>query len=210
MPTSLLLFPAGGTAREALDCLGTAYSPLGFVDDNPALHSTRVCGLPVWGREAFTEYPHAKVLAVQASPETFRVRVAVIQSLGLPPERFATVVHPAAQIGHHVRLGHNVLVMAGAVLTANAVLEDHVIVLPNTTIHHDSRIATGTFVGSNVVVAGHAVVGAQCFIGSGARIRNGVRVWAGTLVGMGSVVVADAAPNSVYVGNPARRIHENF
>lgn len=201
----LLLFPCNGNAIEALDCLGDELRPIAFVDDDPAKIGTTVYGLPVLGRDGLEAFPAAKVLAVPGSPTSFSRRAIVIASLGIPRERFATVVHPAAVISRHATIGANVLVLGGAVLTASAVIADHVIVLPNSVIHHDSRIEAYTIVGSNVVVAGFVRIGDNSYIGSGSRIGSDITVAPGTLIGLGSTVLRSITdPHGVWVGNPAR------
>jgi sugar O-acyltransferase (sialic acid O-acetyltransferase NeuD family) len=201
----LLLFPCNGNAIEALDCLGAEMRPIAFVDDDSAKIGTTLYGLPVRGRDALTAFPAAKVLAIPGSPTSFARRAETIASLGIPRERFATVVHPVSIVSAHATLGANVLVMGGAVVTAGAVVEDHVIILPNSVVHHDSRIEENTIVGSGVVVAGYARIGQNVYIGSGSRIGSHVTVAPGTLVGMGSMVLKSIPePRGVWVGSPAR------
>lgn len=201
----LLLFPCNGNAAEALDCLGDAFRPVGFIDDSPAKAGTTVFGVPVLSRRALSELPDAKVLAVPGSPESFPRRAELIASLAIPPERFASVIHPRAIVSRNASLGRNVLIMAGVVVTANAVIEDHVVILPNSVVHHDSRIGAYTMLGSGVLVAGSVHIGEHCYVGSGSRFKNGLTVASGTLVGLGSIVVkAIEAPGGVWAGHPAR------
>jgi sugar O-acyltransferase (sialic acid O-acetyltransferase NeuD family) len=202
--TPLLVFPCNGNALEALDCLGDAFRLLGFVDDTPQKLGIGPAGIPVLARDALLKWPDAKVLAVPGSSTSFPARRAVIDSLNLPPERFATVVHPSARVSPMATIGHNVLLMAGVVVTSNAVIGDHVCVLPNTVIHHDVTIGAWTLVGSNVTIAGGTRIGENCYVGSGTSVMNGLRVGARSLIGLGSTVIRDCADDSRLAGNPAR------
>lgn len=47
-----------------------------------------------------------------------------------------------------------------------------------------------------------------CWIGANVTILPGVRIGKGTVVGAGSIVVHNLDENSVYVGNPARKIKQ--
>jgi FlaA1/EpsC-like NDP-sugar epimerase len=67
----LLLFPCNGNALEALDCLGSAFRCVGFVDDTPAKQGTTVAGIPVLSRAAFAQKADAQVLAVRAALHRF-------------------------------------------------------------------------------------------------------------------------------------------
>jgi sugar O-acyltransferase (sialic acid O-acetyltransferase NeuD family) len=201
----LLLFPCNGNAIEALDCLGGRFEPIAFVDDDAAKVGTIVCGLPVRGRDALTCYPDARVLAVPGNPTSFARRGALIAGLGIPHQRFATVIHPSAAVSDRATVGANVLVMGGAVITATARLRDHVIVLPNAVVHHDSCIEAYAIVGAAVVIAGCVRIGENCYVGSGARIGSHVTMAPGTLVGMGALVLHSIPePRGVWVGSPAR------
>src|SRR5260221_9904000 len=152
---ALLIFPFNGNGIEALDCLGSAYRLLGFVDDTPEKQGPGGHGHAVFPRTALVEWPEAQVLAVPGSPASFRSRRAVIEALGIELGRFARVIHPTARISPLATIGRNVLIMAGVVITSTALIGDHVCVLPNTVIPHDARIGAWSLVGSNVTVAGN-------------------------------------------------------
>jgi sugar O-acyltransferase (sialic acid O-acetyltransferase NeuD family) len=201
----LLLFPCNGSAAEALDCLGEGFRAVGFVDDDPKKVGTSIFGVPVWDRRALSDFSSAKVLAVPGSPASFGRRAEHIASLGIPRERFATVIHPKAAVSRNAQVGANVLVMAGTVVTSNAVIEDHVLILPNAVIHHHSRIGAYTILGAGVLVAGFVEIGGHCYIGGGARFRNNLKIASATLVGLGSTVLRSIEePGGVWAGHPAR------
>jgi sugar O-acyltransferase (sialic acid O-acetyltransferase NeuD family) len=202
--TDLFIFPCNGNALEALDCLGSAFRCVGFVDDTPTKQGTEVAGIPVLPRTALAGKPNAQVLAVPGSPASFRTRRELIEGLGVSAGRYARVVHPMARVSPHASLGHNVLIMAGVVITFNARIGNHVCLLPNTVVHHDSSVGDFTLVGSNVTVAGNTMVGDNCYIGSGTSIRNGLNIGAGALLGLGSNLIRDVGPGAVFAGNPAK------
>ncbi len=202
----LLIFPCNGNAIEALDCLDPGLRMIGFVDDAPDKRGTERHGHPVLDRRALTSHPDARVLAVPGGPQSYRSRRALIESLGVAPSRFVTVIHSGARISPLAQIGHNVLFMAGVVVTSNAIIGNHVCVLPNTVIHHDARIGSWTLVGSNVTIAGGVAVGDNCYIASGTSIKHDVVIGEMAMVGLGSTVIADIPANAVYAGNPARSI----
>lgn len=191
---------------EALDCLEDSFDLVGFVDDTVAKQGRSPLGFEVHGRAAFLRWPAAQVLAVPGSPASYRGRRAVIDGLGIVPERFARIIHPTARVSPLAKIGHNVLIMAGAVVTSNAIIGDHVCVLPNSVIHHDARVGSWTLIGANVTVAGHVVIGENCYIGSGTSLMNGLQIGARSLVGLGSNVIRDVDADTVVAGNPARKL----
>lgn len=202
----LLIFPCNGNALEALDCLGDLHRLIGFIDDAVEKQGRAAFGYPVFGRDALTRWPTARVLAIPGSPTSYRARREVIDGLGVAGDRFATVIHRSASVSKLARIGRNVLIMAGVVITSNAVIGDHVCVLPNTVIHHDAVVGAWTLIGSNVTIAGGALVAANCYIGSGSSLMNGVQVGENCLVGMGSNVIRNVRAGNTVAGNPAREL----
>jgi sugar O-acyltransferase (sialic acid O-acetyltransferase NeuD family) len=200
----LLIFPFNGNGIEALDCLGNKFRLVGFIDDTPQKQGAAHGGIQVHSRAALEEFPDALVIAVPGSPTSFRTRRTAIDSLGLDPLRFATVIHPTAWVSPGATIGRNVLIMAGVVITSNAVIGDHVCVLPNSVIHHDSHVGNWSLIGSNVTVAGGTSVGDNCYIGSGCSLMNGLQIGARTIIGLGSTVIRSCGPDSRLAGNPAR------
>jgi acetyltransferase EpsM len=100
------------------------------------------------------------------------------------------VVYPNGFLGNEVRLGERVFALAGCVINHDDVLEDRVVLC------------------SNVSLAGHVHVEADCYLGQASTVRQHVRIGRNSLLGMGSVVLRDVEPNSVMVGNPARRLRD--
>ena len=206
--TKLLIFPYNGNGLEALDCIDPEkYEVLGFIDDD---RSKKSGDYPVFSRSFLTRYADVQVLAVPGSPASYKQRAQVINSLNLPPRRFASIVHPGAHIGKNVLLGFNTLLMAGVVLTSNAKVGNHVCILPNSVVHHDSCIGDYTLIGSNVVIAGGCTVRKNCYIGSGTNVKNGITIDDFALVGLGSNIIHDVAEHAKMVGNPARNLSQQL
>ena len=209
-PKPLLIFPYNGNGIEALNCIGSTYRFIGFVDDTPEKLGIDSNGYPVWDRAAFERFPDASILAIPGSPSSYRSRKQTINGLGIAAERFARLIHPAANVSPLASVGYNVLIMAGVVITSNAIIGSHTCILPNTVIHHDVVVDNWSLIGSNVTVAGNTVIEENCYIGSGSSIMNGLRVGSGALVGLGSNVISSVSTNAKVVGNPAKEIISKF
>jgi sugar O-acyltransferase (sialic acid O-acetyltransferase NeuD family) len=215
MTEDLVIVGAGGFARETAAAVAAVngQSPqwrlLGFLDDNPALHGTTRSGQPVLGgTELLADLPDAHVLVCIVSPRAFTLRRDLADWLGIPDERFATVVHPSAQLAPGCSIGPGSVLLANVVLTADASLGRHVFVMPSTVITHDDVIEDYVTLTSGVRVSSVVTIGTGTYVGSGTLIREGVTIGPWSLVGMGAVVLRDVPGGQVWVGNPARYLRD--
>jgi sugar O-acyltransferase (sialic acid O-acetyltransferase NeuD family) len=209
----LLIAGAGGLAREtaaavvARNTVTPSWRLLGFLDDNPALHGRTVSGWPVLGPlDAVAAHPDAGVVVCVANPRNPGVRALVTARLALPAERYATIVHPSADVGAGCTLGAGSVLLAQTVLTADVAVGAHVAVMPQVVLTHDDVIEDFVTIASGVRVSGGVRVGAGAYLGAGALIRESLRVGARSIVGMGSVLLRDVPAGEVWAGNPARLI----
>lgn len=209
----LLLVGAGGLAREVLAAVtaGNSVRPewnvLGFCDDNPAQHGRLIDGLPVLGPvDAVHEHPDAAVVICTASTRNQASRKLISERLGLPGERYATVVHPTASIAAGTAIGAGSVFLAFATVTAPQEIGAHVVVMPHTTFTHDDAVSDYVTFASRVSLSGTVSVGPTAYLGSGAIVREGLAIGAGALIGMGAVVLDNVPPHEVWAGNPARRL----
>lgn len=212
-PNPLLLVGAGGLAREVLAAVAAVnsvtarWSVLGYLDDDPARHGRLLDGVRVLGPlDAVAEHPDAEVVLCTASTRDRGSRARIARRLGLPQQRYATVVHPSASIAAGTVLGAGTVLLAFVAVTAPQEVGAHVVVMPHTTITHDDRIASHATFASRVALSGGVTVGERAYLGSGALVREGLTIGAGAIVGMGAVVLDDVPPDEVWVGAPARRL----
>lgn len=64
--------------------------------------------------------------------------------------------------------------------------------------------------GSIINLNNNVKIGNHVWIGKKASILKGVTIGSDSVVGMSSVVTSDMDNNSIYVGNPARKVHDNI
>jgi sugar O-acyltransferase (sialic acid O-acetyltransferase NeuD family) len=156
--------------------------------------------------EAVHDHPEALVCATVASPDHPQRRLGLTERLGLPPERYATLVHPAAVVPRSASVGPGSILHATTVLTADVALGAHVAAMPAVVLTHDDVVGDGVTFGAGARVAGGVTIEAGAYIGSGALIREGLVVGAGAVVGMGAVLTSSVPAGEVWAGTPARRL----
>jgi sugar O-acyltransferase (sialic acid O-acetyltransferase NeuD family) len=214
MGRDLYIVGAGGFARETAQLLAACMPALarslrlrGFLDDDPALAGRSVDGVPVLGpSSAVHDAPHAAVVLCVGSPRAPFARERLAGRLGLPPQRYATVVHPSASVSVDSVVGPGSVLLAQSVLTAGVRVGAHVAMMPRVVLTHDDVVEDFATLASGVLLGGGVRVGRGAYVGAGALVRENVVIGAGSLVGMGSVVLGDVPPGEVWVGNPARRL----
>jgi sugar O-acyltransferase (sialic acid O-acetyltransferase NeuD family) len=180
---------------------------LGILDDDPAKQGTRVLGVEVVGpAEAVHDHPDALVAASVASPADPMRRLRLTARLDLPPERYATLIHPTAVIPGSATVGPGCIVHATSVLTADVTLGAHVAVMPAVVLTHDDVVEDGVSFGAGARVAGGVRIERGAYVGSGALVRESLVIGAGAVVGMGAVLTRSVPAGEVWAGTPARRL----
>ena len=211
--TPLVIVGAGGFARETAEAVrhindvASTFELLGYVDDDPALHGCQVDGVPVLGPTiAVTAMSEVLCVVCVGNPRDPLSRRRVVQRLGLPDSRLATVVHPTVVLPGSASVGAGTVLLAGVVLTAAVTVGRHVAVMPHVVCTHDDVVEDFATLGAGVRLAGHVRIGAGAYVGSGALVREGLTVGDSALVGMGAVVLDDVPPGQIWAGVPARRL----
>jgi sugar O-acyltransferase (sialic acid O-acetyltransferase NeuD family) len=191
---------------RAINRAQPAWDLVGVLDDDPATHGRVVGGVEVIGPSAAVhEHPDALVAACVASPSDPLRRLALVERLALPPERYAKLVHPTAVLPASATIGPGSVLHATTVLTADIELGAHVAAMPAVVLTHDDAVGDGVTFGAGVRVAGGVTIERGAYIGAGALLREGLTVGAGAVVGMGAVVTRSVPPGEVWAGVPARR-----
>jgi len=177
---------------------------VGFIDDDPELWDTNVCGAPVLGGLDLLlglGMPFQVVFGL-ASPMSKRTIYAAIRKQGYGV--FPSVVSPLANLSPTAQLGEGCVVFRWTGVATGVHLGLCCYVDALCTIGHNTGIGDFSSVMSAVNVSGECHVGLECWLGVNATILQGVSVGNGATVGAGALVFRDVAPGTTVAGNPAR------
>jgi len=208
----MVILGAGGASREIADAveemnrLQPRWNLLGFLDDDPAKLGRSVNDLPVLGPISSAAGYRAALIIGIAAARNRSVRRRIVETLSLPRESFATIIHPSASVSRHARIGVGTALLQNVVVNADIVIGDHSFVDYGALLGHDAIIGDFVTIAPGAVISGGVRLGAGAYVGAGAMLRDGISVGEGAVLGMGAVVVKDVPPTAVMVGNPARRL----
>jgi sugar O-acyltransferase (sialic acid O-acetyltransferase NeuD family) len=178
---------------------------LGYLDDDEAMWGQIVSGSPVLGPlEMLADLPQTRVVVCTGHPGNFTSKKRIVDRLGLPPERYATLIHPSAVMPESCRPGAGTVVLAGVVATTDVEIGAHIGVMPQVVLTHDDRLADYVTLGAQACLAGRVRVEEGAYLGAGCQIRGDVTIGPWALVGMGAVVLHDVPAGEVWAGVPAR------
>jgi sugar O-acyltransferase (sialic acid O-acetyltransferase NeuD family) len=180
-----------------------------FTVDEGYLTGVEMEGLPLVPFERLPEHfpPDMHAVAVPLGylrmNELRRERVAQARQMGYRVEGF--VSHQAI-VAAGIRILENVFIYEGCIVQPFVTLGENVILRAGANIGHHSVVGSHAFVASGVTTGGNVTIGKRSFIGVGAVLRDNVAIGERCFVGAGAVVIRNTEPDSVYVGNPARRL----
>jgi len=201
---------SGAIAAQSIAALAAGGEEIalhGFLND-VLPHGTQICGAPVLGPFAgWRDLPNdVAFLAPLHKADDMPMRVEIVRRLGIPDERWATVVDPRTAIAGDAAIGRGCFVGPFATVGPGARLGMHCVVRGGAHVSHDCRIGDFVFVGANAVVCGFAAVQSGAYIAPNATIRDRCQVGTFAVVGLGSVVVKDLPDFVVAAGTPAQHV----
>jgi sugar O-acyltransferase (sialic acid O-acetyltransferase NeuD family) len=146
--------------------------------------------------------------AVRMHPDAFIVPEFGWPREGTPRDRLVSLVDPSSSVSRTAAIGVGCVIYPNCFIGANARIGDYAFVLSGCVISHDDVLEEGVTLASGVMLAGEIHVEADCYLGQSCTVRQKLRIGRGSMIGMGAVVIADVEPNSVMVGNPARKLRD--
>ena len=122
-------------------------------------------------------------------------------------EKFHRFTHiGGVLLGDNVSVGSNVSILKG--MLENTIIGDGTRIGNNVNIGHSVQIGKNCYISSGVTIGGACVIEDNTWLAVGCTLKDHVVVGKNTMIGTGAVLMKDALPNSLYLGNPARKVGE--
>ena len=210
MRPSLVIFGAGDIAQLAHYYFSreSDYEVSAFTVNSAFLKEDRLCGLPVVAFEEIsaTHPPATHNMFVALSYSNLNAlrknKYLAAKALGY---RLASFVSRRASILNDGRMGDNCFIFEDNTIQPFATIGTNVTLWSGNHIGHHSTIGDHCFIASHVVVSGGVELGEQCFVGVNATLRDHIKIGERCVIGAGALLLADAAPNGVYLGQASER-----
>lgn len=184
---------------ESMECVG-------FLNDN----EKEINGYPVLGGiQSFKlgDWPEThQFIYAMSNVKQAEERYAMLLKLGIPENRFATLVHPTAVVSDQARLSPGVVVMPLALVGPNAIIGAHTQLYAQSFVGHDSQVEEMVFVANNASIGGRIHIETGAHIGSNSSLRERIRIGQFAIIGLGSVVLKDVEARQIVAGVPAKLI----
>ena len=205
MRKPLVIFGTGDIAQLAHYYFSkdSEYAVAGFTVDAEYLQPGEFAGLPVVAfEEVSARYPAAEydmfiALSYSKLNELRKAKYLAAKAMGY---RLASYVSSRATILNGGAIGDNCFVLEDNTVQPFATIGCNVTLWSGNHVGHHARIGDHCFIASHVVISGGVEIGESCFIGVNATLRDHIKVGARCVIGAGALVLSDADPEGVYVG----------
>jgi len=137
-------------------------------------------------------------------------RKALLENLSIPSERLFSLIHPTATIASSAEIENGCLIASHVTVQPGARIASYASIRAGANIGHDAHIESFCYVGPNATMTGKSMLKEGAHLGPNAVIVDGITLETYAIAGAGSVILRDTMPNSLYMGNPARKIMELY
>lgn len=129
-----------------------------------------------------------------------------LTDLGIPDNRFATLIHPSAIVSDHANIGYGVCIQPFVSVGPNVNIGNHVQIYAQSLIGHNSTLGNYSYVANNACIGASVVLKEGAYLGTNCSTIENITIGTWSLVGIGSVVIKDVPDYSKVVGNPSKVI----
>jgi sugar O-acyltransferase (sialic acid O-acetyltransferase NeuD family) len=210
MTIPLVIFGTGDIAELAHFYFSTnsKYDVVAFTVDSAFTTESSFCRLPII---AFEE------IATHYAPASYEMFIALSYSKlnAVRKEKYlqakamgyklASFISPQSTIFNDGHIGDNCFILEDNTIQPFVKIGNNVTLWSGNHIGHHSCIKDHCFISSHVVVSGGVEIGEQCFIGVNSTLRDHIKIGERCVIGAGALILADAAPEGVYVGTATER-----
>lgn len=176
------------------------------LDDSPEIsQSWRTKGFNSLGLTDWNKLPESTQFVYAVGTHRTRLqRRLLLNKLGVPLSRFATLKHPSAQVSSDAKIGTGAIIHGNVVLYPMSSIGIHAVLSAGCIIGVNTRIGDYSLLAANVTTASNVVVDECVMLGTGVTIGPDIHMFEGSMAAVGSVVLRDVPAFFQVIGNPAK------
>lgn len=212
----IAIYGAGGFGRE-IACLinhinraeGLQWNMIGFFDDGKDPGYETGYGRVIGGMDKLNAYPHnLSVVIAIANPKTLRKLVDQIEN---PLVEFPNIIAPNVLFfdRESVTMGCGNVLTFGCRLSCNVKLGNFNLLNGCVSFGHDVAIDSYNVMMPETRLSGEVKVGEMNLFGSRSFVVQQVTIGSRTTIAAGSFILRKTKDDSLYMGNPAKKMDIN-
>lgn len=210
MKKPLVIFGSGDIAELAhyYFNIDSDYKIVAFTIDGNYIKEPSFCGLPIVAFEEVIKYypPESNNFFVALSYSRLNaVRKEKFLAAKEKGYKLVSFISSHSTVLNSGEIGENCFILEDNTIQPFVKIGNNVTLWSGNHIGHHSIIHDHTFIASHVVVSGGVEIGEQCFVGVNATIRDHIKIGEKSVVGAGALMLRDAEPEGVYMGEATER-----
>lgn len=209
----IAIYGAGGFGREMACLLNRinkevqpTWNTIGFFDDGKNVGRDCGYGKVLGGMSELNGYgrPLSVVIAI-GNPSTLK---SIVDKINNPNICFPNIMAPDVLYfdKDSVKMGKGNLVTSGCRLSCNTRIGDFNVLNGCVSLGHDASIGDFNVLMPEARLSGEVNVGNMNLFGARSFVAQQIKIGSNTTIGAGSIVLRRTKDNSLYLGNPAKKI----
>ena len=209
----IAIYGAGGFGREVacllrhINSVGSEHWNLvGFFDDGKEIGFDNGYGKVIGGMDALNAYPcPLSVIIAIGTPRTLKTLVEKIDN---PNVDFPNIIAPNVLFfdPESTEIGRGNIITFGCRLSCDTHLGDFNVLNGCIYFGHDVHVGDYNVFMPEARLSGEVCAGNMNLFGARSFVAQQVKIGSSTTIGAGSIVLRRTKDNSLYLGNPAKRI----
>jgi sugar O-acyltransferase (sialic acid O-acetyltransferase NeuD family) len=192
---------------SAINSVENEMNIAGILDDNTAIHGSTIQGIEVIGSlERWHEFDERTMFIMAIGTySNLLLRRNIVNRLNIPKDRFASLIHPKAEIMiPEIQIGPGSIIHANVAIHPLCVIGDFVVISAGTIIGVKNIIGSYALLAAGITTATNITIGSSAFIGAGVTISPNIDIGCAAMVALGSVVFRNVENGYKVIGNPAK------
>ncbi|MBR5174338.1 MAG: acetyltransferase [Bacteroidales bacterium] len=209
----IVIFGAGGLGREVaclikrINAMQLEWNLVGFYDDGIEVGTKNEYGVVLGNVHDLASYDKEVSVAIAiGAPKTVK---KIVEILSVNEKlKFPNLISPDFSISDpgNYSLGYGNIIQRNCTISCNVHMGNFNILNTGIGLGHDARMGDYNSFMPAVKISGEVTIGDCNFFGVGSIVLQQLKVGNGIKLGAGSVLMRRAKDDTLYMGNPAKKI----